>query len=73
MDRRARITLPDVLFLLMSLAFLAALYPVFRTFFERNAGEFSSGAAFIWQLTLPLAILVFLTLMYRKAVAGAGA
>lgn len=73
MDARARITLPDVLFLLMSLAFLGALYPVFMDGFRENVSIMSTGTAYLLQMVLPLAVLVLLSVIYVKAIAGSGA
>lgn len=69
-DRRGRVTIPDVVFALMSLAVLGALWPVFRSSLADNAGEVGTGTGYLFGLWLPLAILVFLTMIWRAAVGG---
>jgi hypothetical protein len=71
MDDRARLTLPDIAFIVFSMAALGALYPVFSDAFAENVGHLTTGTALIFQLVLPLAILVFLYVIYRKAIRGA--
>ena len=71
MDDRARLTLPDIAFIVFSMAALGALYPVFRDAFSENVGHLTTGTALIFQLVLPLALIVFLYVIYRKAIRGA--
>jgi hypothetical protein len=67
MDQRGRLTLPDVMFVTMSFAFLAALYPVFAESY-RFADQFlAPGSRLLYQAILPLALLVLLTVIYVKA------
>ena len=70
-DRRGRLTVPDVIFLLASVAFLGALYPVFWSGFRANINLLSPGTAYLFQLILPLAIIVLLSVVYVKAAGGA--
>jgi len=67
MDSRARLTLPDVMFVTMSFAFLAALYPVFAESYRSNVGLLDPGSRLLYQALLPLALLVLLTVIYVKA------
>lgn len=67
---RARITIQDLVYVLMSLGFLAALYPVLSSGLEENAGEMSVGAQYLMQLLLPLSLLVLLWMLWRKALVG---
>lgn len=67
---RARITIPDILMLLMAFAFLGALYPVFWGFYSDNLSYLSPGAKYLFQLMLPLLLLVIYTVVYRNAVGG---
>jgi hypothetical protein len=69
-DRRGRLTLPFVVYILMAMAVLAALYPVFAEFYAQNVGSMTQGTRLIFQLVLPLGILVLLTLIYVKAGVG---
>lgn len=70
LGERARMTLPDVLFVLMSVAFLGALWPVVADALQTNAGAMSAGSSLIYQLLLPVAVLVLFSTIYLKAVAG---
>jgi len=67
---RARLTIPDVAYLLMSLAILGALYPVWQSGFVANIDEVSTAAAWLWRLMLPLALLVLFSMIFLKATAG---
>lgn len=69
---RARITIPDLMFTLMSLAFLGALWPVFYSVMEQQALDMDPGTLYIYQLLLPGLIIVMFSLVYAKA-AGGGA
>lgn len=68
---RGRLTLPDLVYVLMSLAVLGALWPVVQSGLEANAGVVGTGPAYIFLLLLPLAALVLLTLIWRTAAGGA--
>lgn len=71
MDARARLTVPDVFFVLMTLAFLGALYPVFWSLLEGTAApHMGAGALFLWQLILPFGLLVIISVIYMKGTAG---
>jgi hypothetical protein len=72
-DRRARLTVPDVAFVLASLFVLRALYPVFKSALDANATEFSTGEAMLFQLVLPGLILMLLYLLLVKSIRGAQA
>lgn len=67
---RGRLTVPDILFLLMGVAFLGALYPVFWGFYTDNLSYLSPGAKYLFQLMLPLLLLVLYTIVFRNAVGG---
>jgi len=69
-DQRARLTVPDVAFILASLFVLRVLWPVFRSGFQANLGEMSTMEEWLWLLTLPLAILVLFSMMWVKATSG---
>jgi hypothetical protein len=68
---RARVTIPDVAFILFTVALLGALYPVFSDALVQNAGEMSTGVALLLQLVLPSIVLVMLYSLYQKAIRGA--
>lgn len=72
MDRRARLTLPDIVFVTFSIAVLGALVPVWFARFEANLSWLSAGEAYVWRLVVPLAVVVLLLGVWRKATAGGG-
>lgn len=69
-DQRGRVTVPDVVFVLMSVAVLGALYPVFRASLDQNAGSMGTGTVYLFILFLPLAVLVLFMLLFTKSTAG---
>lgn len=69
-DRRGRLTIPDLAFLLFSLAALAALWPVLNDGLQSNAAEISTGEGYVFTLWLPLAICIMLAMAWRAAVGG---
>ncbi|QLD84611.1 hypothetical protein HWV23_02710 [Natronomonas halophila] len=71
-DTRGRLTVPDIAFLTFSIAIVAALYPVFWERLQANVGVMSTGTAYLFQLILPLAVLVLLGVIFVKATAGGG-
>lgn len=71
LGNRARITLPDVLFALFSLVVLGGLYPIVWESLQANAAQMSTAELYLYQLVLPLALLVFLVSIWRTAVGGA--
>lgn len=69
-DARGRITMPFVVSLLFSFAYLGALYPVFADLYAENIGMLDQGTRLILQLVLPLSLLVLFTVIYVKASTG---
>lgn len=69
-DDRARITLPDLAYFLMTVAFIGALWPVFASGLDENAGYISTGEGYIYQLVLPLGVIVLLVTIIRAATGG---
>lgn len=72
---RGRLTITDLAGVLVSIAFIGALAPVFYDGLDRAAGYeiFGTGAAYLWQVFMPLAAIVLLGVIYAKASAGGGA
>lgn len=70
MDDRGRLTIPDVLFSLMSLGVIAVLWPVLNDIFESNRSAMGAGVEYLYFLILPLALLVLFSVIYVKAVGG---
>lgn len=70
MDARARLTVQDVVYSLMSLAFFAVLFTVLADGLEANVGELTTGEAYLFQLIAPMAILVLMSVIWVTAVRG---
>lgn len=67
---RARLTLTDVIYLLLALAALAALYPVFSTLLTAVTPNLSEGEQLIYSTVLPVSVMIILSVMYIEAQAG---
>lgn len=67
---RGRITVPDVLIYLVTVAFVAGLYPAYTDLLEANIDVVPEGPAIIFRTLLPLMLLVLLGSIYLKAGAG---
>lgn len=67
---RARITIPDLVYALVSIFFLGALWPVFYDGYLANLGKLSTGEEYLYRLLLPLMILVLLTVIWTKTIGG---
>ena len=71
---RGRLTIPDLAEALVALAFLGGLAGVFYSGLNSASGYsiFGTGEQYVWQLFMPLAVVVMLAVIYRKATAGGG-
>lgn len=69
-DERARITIPDVLFILMAFAALAALWPIIGDLLSTNSQTLGTGETLLFRMMLPLTLLVVFTIIYTKAIRG---
>jgi hypothetical protein len=72
MDHRGRITLPDLVFIVASLAFLAVLWPIMAEVLDGAASDLGTGEAYIFLLVMPVGIVVLFAAIYRTAIAGVG-
>lgn len=70
MGDRGRLTVQDLVYVVMSLGFLAALHPVLMDALESNTDTISTGPLMLMRLILPLAVLVLLWMIWRKATIG---
>lgn len=70
MDSRARLTVPDVLFVAANLAAFGALYPPYMTFIQDNAGQMTTAELYMYQLVGPFMILMLFTVVWAKATKG---
>jgi len=71
-DTRGRITIVEIVTSVFALGFVAALWPVLQDAIESNLGLLSTGEAYLFQLLLPLMLLVLLTVVFVTANAGGG-
>ena len=69
-DERARLTIPDLVYALMSLAFLGALAPVFYSGLESNLDLMSTGEEYLFQLITPMLVLILLSVIWVKTIGG---
>lgn len=67
---RGRLTVPDIAYLLASLAMLAILYPVWNEGFMSHMSEIDPATAWLFRLMLPLLLLVLLSMLWLKATSG---
>jgi len=72
-DTRARITITDIVFALMTIAFVGALWPVFFDAYQGTAADLTTGTEMLYLLILPVIVLVLIFKLYQKAVRGYGA
>jgi len=73
MDRRARITVPDVVFVVATLVVVASLWPVVWSLLNAQAGSMRPGTVYLFRLLLPFSGLVIIAMIYVKGVAGGAA
>lgn len=67
---RARLTITDVVYLLMALAGLAALFPVYQSLLDSLAPELGRGPELLFATVLPVAALMLLAVVYVEARKG---
>ncbi len=71
MDVRGRITLPDLMFIVASLAFLSVLWPIMNDVLEQSK-DLGTGAHYIFLLVMPVGVIVLFAAIYRSSIAGVG-
>jgi hypothetical protein len=67
---RARITIPDVIEVLVVLFFIGALWPVLRAGYAANSDIVPQGAGVLGLFILPLALLVTYFAVFRRTIRG---
>lgn len=70
MTDRARITIPDVVFVVVSIGMIAVLWPVLRDRLAANADVIATPTAWLFLLILPMALLVLISVIFKTAAAG---
>ena len=71
MTDRGRLTLPDLAHFLFAVACLGALAPVFFASLEHNSSLMGTGELYLWQMVVPVAVLVLFGLIWYKGAGGA--
>ena len=71
-DTRGRITIVEIVTGVFALGFVAALWPVVQDALESNMNLLSTGEAYLFQILLPLMLLVMLSVVFVTANAGGG-
>jgi hypothetical protein len=67
---RARLTITDVVYVLMAVAGLAALYPVYSSLLNGTASRMDPGTAVVFQSMLAVMLVVLLSVIYVEARSG---
>ncbi|WP_136602224.1 hypothetical protein [Salinigranum halophilum] len=70
MTDRARITITDVVYLLLAVFALAAFYPALQSVMAPLAPRLPVGQQLVLTTILPLAVLVILGVTYSEAMEG---
>lgn len=69
---RARITITDVVYILIALAALSGLWPAYSTVLDKAAADLPRGEELLLSTLLPVALLIILAVIYVDARGGAG-
>jgi len=67
---RARIIITNLLWYLVAIVALSGLYPVARSYLNTNAEYIPNNAETLLYGVAPLAIIILLAVIYKKAQAG---
>jgi hypothetical protein len=71
-DRRGRLTLTDIVLAVAALFFFGALAPVLYDALDTQAATMSTATGLLWQMVVPLLVLVLLAVIFVKSVSGVG-
>lgn len=71
-DRRGRLTLTDIVVVVAALFFFGAFAPVFYDALDAQATTMSTATGLLWQMVVPLLVLVLLSVVVVKSVSGVG-
>lgn len=67
---RARLTITDLVYVVLGMAALAALYPPYRMVLSAASGSLDHGTMLLFQTVLPVALVVLLSVLYIEARGG---
>ena len=71
MGDRARLTVTDVLVLLLALAAIAAIYPAYVEVLDTHASVMSTEVELVFRAVLPVMLIIILSVIYLESVSGA--
>lgn len=69
-ETRARLTIADLMHVVLAVAILGGLAPIYYESLNHAAPHLTTGGGFLWQLFYPVATLVLFGVIWRKAAAG---
>lgn len=69
-EDRARLTITDIVLIMVAFAGLAALYPVFYKFLNENASYLTTGQELLFLSLLPFGLVVLIALIFQTALIG---
>jgi len=67
----ARLTITDIIYILVALAAIAAMWPTFTFVLSLVSDRLSQGEELLFTTMLPVAVLVLLAIIYIEARSGA--
>lgn len=70
MTGRGRLTITSLVYVVLAMASLVALYPAYRMVLSEAAPGLDAGTVLVFQTVLPVAVLVLLAVIYVEARSG---
>lgn len=70
MDRRARLTITDIVVVLLALAAMAAIYPAYDGLLADHGHLLNDGQMLIFQTIMPVMLIIVLSVLYLESVSG---
>jgi len=67
---RAQLTIPDMVFAVASIVVLYPLAAAFYDVLHANAGDLSTGTAYLFQMVVPGLVVTILIILFAIAVGG---
>lgn len=67
---RGRLTITDLVYVVIAMAGLGALYPAYRMVLSAASGSLDPGTMMLFQTVLPVALIVLLSVVYIEARGG---
>ena len=70
MDNRARLTITDIIWVVIAVFAVSGLYPAYNTLFQDTASSMDPTTTVAFQLILPVALVVLLAIIFAEATGG---